>query len=47
MNEAKGRGVKMVEYALLLIAILLLAAGAFRALGSKGQNAVAPAGAHL
>jgi len=34
------RGASMVEYALLLVAILLLAAGAFKALGPKvGQSA--------
>ncbi len=36
----KVRGASMVEYALLLVAILLLAAGAFKALGPKvGQAA--------
>jgi Flp pilus assembly pilin Flp len=34
-NILKARGASMVEYALLLVAILLLAAGAFKALGPK------------
>ncbi len=36
----KSRGASMVEYALLLVAILLLAAAAFKALGPRvGQAA--------
>lgn len=36
-----SRGASMVEYALLLVAVLLLAAGAMKALGPKvGQAAV-------
>jgi Flp pilus assembly pilin Flp len=41
----KVRGASMVEYALLLVAILLLAAGAFKALGPKvGNTATRSAG---
>jgi Flp pilus assembly pilin Flp len=34
------RGAAMVEYALLLVAILLLAGGAFKILGAKTSSAV-------
>jgi Flp pilus assembly pilin Flp len=43
MKKSKSRGASMVEYALLLVAILILAAAAFKALGQKvlggAQNA--------
>ena len=35
-----ARGASMVEYALLLVAILLIAAGAFRTLGGKVNKSV-------
>jgi Flp pilus assembly pilin Flp len=35
-----ARGASMVEYALLLVAILLIAAGAFKTLGGKVNQAV-------
>jgi len=39
------RGASMVEYALLLVSILLLAAGAYKALGPKvGQAATNASG---
>jgi Flp pilus assembly pilin Flp len=41
------RGASMVEYALLLVAILLLAAGAFKALGPKVGQAATNSGAQL
>jgi Flp pilus assembly pilin Flp len=41
------RGASMVEYALLLVAILLLAAGAFKVLGPKVGNAATNAGKQL
>jgi Flp pilus assembly pilin Flp len=49
MNEfvKKVRGASMVEYALLLVAILLLAAGAFKALGPKVGNAATKSGSEL
>lgn len=43
----KIRGASMVEYALLLVAILLLAAGAFKVLGPKVGKAATKAGAEL
>jgi Flp pilus assembly pilin Flp len=43
----KVRGASMVEYALLLVAILLLAAGAFKALGPKVGQAATRGGAQL
>lgn len=43
----KSRGASMVEYALLLVAILLLAAGAFKALGPKVGNAATRSGSQL
>lgn len=43
----KVRGASMVEYALLLVAILLLAAGAFRALGPRVGTAATTAGSVL
>ena len=43
----KVRGASMVEYALLLVAILLLAAGAFKLLGPKVSNAASNAGQKL
>jgi Flp pilus assembly pilin Flp len=43
----KVRGASMVEYALLLVAILLLAAGAFKALGPKVSNAANKGGNEL
>jgi Flp pilus assembly pilin Flp len=43
----KVRGASMVEYALLLVAILLLAAGAFKALGPKVGTAASRAGAQI
>jgi Flp pilus assembly pilin Flp len=43
----KVRGASMVEYALLLVAILLLAAGAFKALGPKVGTAAQRAGTNL
>jgi Flp pilus assembly pilin Flp len=42
-----SRGASMVEYALLLVAILLLAAGAYKALGPKVGQAAANAGGQL
>ena len=42
-----NRGASMVEYALLLVAILLLAAGAYKALGPKVGAAAANAGGQL
>ncbi len=41
------RGASMVEYALLLVAVLLLAAGTYKALGPKVGAAAANAGAQL
>lgn len=43
----KVRGASMVEYALLLVAILLLAAGAFKMLGPKVGQAVNRAGTQI
>jgi Flp pilus assembly pilin Flp len=43
----KVRGASMVEYALLLVAILLLAAGAFKALGPKVSSAAQNGGNQL
>ena len=43
----KVRGASMVEYALLLVAILILAAGAFKALGPKVRAAAVSSGAQL
>ena len=43
----KVRGASMVEYALLLVAVLLLAAGAFKALGPKTGAAATRAGGQL
>ena len=43
----KVRGASMVEYALLLVAILLLAAAAFKALGPKVGAAASNAGTNL
>jgi Flp pilus assembly pilin Flp len=43
----KVRGASMVEYALLLVAILLLAAGAFKALGPKVGTAATRSGSQL
>jgi Flp pilus assembly pilin Flp len=49
MNQIvkKVRGASMVEYALLLVAILLLAAGAFKALGPKVGTAATRSGSQL
>lgn len=49
MNKMKKflkdqKGASMVEYALLLVAILLLAAGAYRAIGPKVSTAASSAG---
>jgi Flp pilus assembly pilin Flp len=41
------RGASMVEYALLLVAVLLLAAGAFKVLGPKVGTAATRAGTQL
>jgi Flp pilus assembly pilin Flp len=41
------RGASMVEYALLLVAVLLLSAAAFKSLGPKIGQAATGAGAHL
>ena len=41
------KGASMVEYALLLVAILLLAAGAYKALGPKVGAAASAAGGSL
>ena len=35
LKSVKSRGASMVEYALLLVAILILAAAAFKTLGNK------------
>ena len=43
----KVRGASMVEYALLLVAILLLAASAFKALGPKVGTAATRSGSQL
>jgi Flp pilus assembly pilin Flp len=43
----KVRGASMVEYALLLVAVLLLAAGAFRALGPKVGQAATKTGSTI
>lgn len=43
----KIRAASMVEYALLLVAILLLAAGAFKVLGPKVGQAATKAGGQL
>ena len=43
----KIRGASMVEYALLLVAILLLAAGAFKLLGPKVGTSATNAGKQL
>ena len=43
----KVRGASMVEYALLLVAVLLLAAGAYKALGPKVGQAATRSGAQL
>ena len=37
---SKTRGASMVEYALLLVAVLLLAAGSFKTLGKKLNTSV-------
>lgn len=49
MNQIvkKVRGATMVEYALLLAAVFLLAAGAFKALGPKVGTAATNAGGQL
>jgi Flp pilus assembly pilin Flp len=39
----KVRGASMVEYALLLVAVLLLAAAAYKALGPRVGNAASNA----
>ena len=44
---SKVRGASMVEYALLLVAVLLLAAGAYKALGPKVGKAADNAGGQL
>jgi Flp pilus assembly pilin Flp len=41
------RGASMVEYALLLVAVLLLAAAAYKALGPKVGQAATKSGAQL
>jgi Flp pilus assembly pilin Flp len=43
----KVRGASMVEYALLLVAILLLAAAAFKNLGPKVGGAATRSGGQL
>ena len=43
----KVRGASMVEYALLLVAVLLLAAAAFKLLGPKVGTSATKAGAEL
>lgn len=43
----KVRGASMVEYALLLVAVLLLAAGAFKAMGPKVGAAATRSGGQL
>jgi Flp pilus assembly pilin Flp len=43
----KSRGASMVEYALLLVAVLLLAAAAFKALGPKVGQSATNAGGQL
>jgi Flp pilus assembly pilin Flp len=43
----KVRGASMVEYALLLVAILLLAAAAYKQLGPKVGAAATSAGGQL
>jgi Flp pilus assembly pilin Flp len=43
----KVRGASMVEYALLLVAVLLLAAAAYKALGPKVGAAATSAGGQL
>lgn len=43
----KSRGASMVEYALLLVAVLLLAAAAFKALGPRVGGAATRAGGQL
>lgn len=43
----KVRGASMVEYALLLVAILLLAVAGFKALGPKVNAAASKAGNEL
>ena len=43
----KVRGASMVEYALLLVAVLLLAAAAYKALGPKVSQAATSAGNQL
>jgi Flp pilus assembly pilin Flp len=43
----KVRGASMVEYALLLVAVVLLAAGAFKVLGPKVGKAATKAGSEL
>ena len=43
----KVRAASMVEYALLLVAVLLLAAGAYKALGPRVGQAATRAGGQL
>ena len=45
--RTKSRGATMVEYALLLVAVLLLAAAAFKALGPLAGGAATRSGAQL
>lgn len=46
-SVSKVRGASMVEYALLLVAVLLLAAGAYKALGPSVGKAAQNAKAQL
>ncbi len=46
-NLSRSRGATMVEYALLLVAVLLLAAAAFKALGPLAGGAATRAGGQL
>ena len=45
--RSKSRGASLVEYALLLVGILLLAAAAVKALGPKVGQAATNAGGQL
>ena len=47
LARSRTRGATMVEYALLLVAVLLLAAAAFKALGPLAGGAATRAGGQL
>ena len=43
----RSRGASLVEYTLLLVGVLLLAAGAVKALGPKIQSSIETTGGHF